>query len=132
MATGYYAARVANVQPGDSVIVLGDSAVAVGLSAIIAAKLRGAKQIISTSRHADREALAHEFCATDNVAERDEEGIKKLLDVTRGGADAVLECVGSKLSMQLLLVAYWSSLRDQWLLYSWISLILLMLVAICY
>ena len=33
-------------------------------------------------------------------------GIKKLLDVTRGGADAVLECVGSKLSMQLLLVAY--------------------------
>ena len=106
MATGYYAARVANVQPGDSVIVLGDGAVAVGLSAIIAAKLRGAKQIISTSRHADREALAHEFCTTDNVAERDEEGIKKLLDVTRGGADAVLECVGSKLSMQLLLVAY--------------------------
>lgn len=101
---GYHAARVANVQPGDSVIVLGDGAV--GLSAIIAAKLRGAKQIISTSRHADREALAHEFGATDNVAERDEEGIKKLLDVTRGGADAVLECVGSKLSMQLLLVAY--------------------------
>lgn len=79
MATGYHAARVANVQPGDSVIVLGDGAV--GLSAIIAAKLRGAKQIISTSRHADREALAHEFGATDNVAERDEEGIKKLLDV---------------------------------------------------
>ena len=96
MATGYHAARVANVQPGDSVIVLGDGAV--GLSAIIAAKLRGAKQIVSTSRHPDREALAREFGATDNVSERDEEGIQKLLDITRGGADAVLECVGSKLS----------------------------------
>ncbi|CDI42421.1 Protein of unknown function [Lactobacillus helveticus CIRM-BIA 953] len=30
---GYHAARVANVQPGDSVIVLGDGAV--GLSAIL-------------------------------------------------------------------------------------------------
>lgn len=33
MATGYHVARVANVQPGDSVIVLGDGAV--GLSAIL-------------------------------------------------------------------------------------------------
>lgn len=63
MATGYHAARVADVQPGDSVIVLDDGAV--GLSVIIAAKLRGAKQIVSTSRHADREALACEFGATE-------------------------------------------------------------------
>lgn len=96
MATGYHAARVANVKPGDSVIVLGDGAV--GQCAIIAAKLRGAKQIISTSRHADRAALAKDFGATDNVAERDEEGIKKLLELTHGGADAVLECVGTELS----------------------------------
>lgn len=96
MATGYHAARVANVKPGDSVIVLGDGAV--GQCAIIAAKLRGAKQIISTSRHADRAALAKEFGATDNVAERDEEGINKLLELTNGGADAVLECVGTELS----------------------------------
>ena len=96
MATGYHAARVANVQPGDSVIVLGDGAV--GLCAIIAAKLRGAKQIISTSRHTDREALAREFGATDNVADRSEQGIKKLIELTDGGADAVLECVGTELS----------------------------------
>lgn len=96
MATGYHAARVANVKPGDSVIVLGDGAV--GLSAIIASKLRGAKQIVSTSRHPDREKLAREFGATDNVAERDEEGVQNLISITRGGADAVLECVGSKLS----------------------------------
>lgn len=87
---------ITTVKPGDSVIVLGDGAV--GQCAIIAAKLRGAKQIISTSRHADRAALAKEFGATDNVAERDEEGINKLLELTNGGADAVLECVGTELS----------------------------------
>ncbi|MBP2058011.1 alcohol dehydrogenase [Lactobacillus colini] len=96
MATGYHAARVAAVKPGDTVIVLGDGAV--GQCAIIAAKMRGAKRIISTSRHPDRAALAQEFGATDNVAERGEEGIAKLLELTNGGADAVLECVGTELS----------------------------------
>ena len=98
MATGYHAARVANVKPGDTVIVLGDGAV--GLCAIIAAKMRGASRIISTSRHADREALAREFGATENIATRGEEGIKQLLETTNGGADAVLECVGSEQSTQ--------------------------------
>lgn len=96
MATGYHAARVANVKKGDTVIVLGDGAV--GQCAIIAAKMRGAKRIISTSRHADRATLAKEFGATENVAERGEEGIKKLLEITNGGADAVLECVGTEMS----------------------------------
>lgn len=96
MATGYHAARTAHVKPGDTVIVLGDGAV--GQCAIIAAKMRGAKRIISTSRHPDREALAKEFGATENIATRGEEGIKKLLTATNGGADAVLECVGTEMS----------------------------------
>lgn len=95
MATGYHAARVANVKPGDTVVVVGDGAV--GLSAVIAAKLRGASRIITTSRHEDRLALAQEFGATDNVAERGEAGTQAILDLTKGfGADAVLECVGSR------------------------------------
>lgn len=98
MATGYHAARVANVQPGDTVIVLGDGAV--GQCGIIAAKLRGAKRIISTSRHPDRAALAKKFGATENIPERGEVGIKKLLAATNGGADAVLECVGNRSSVE--------------------------------
>lgn len=97
MATGYHAARVANVNNGDTVVVMGDGAV--GLCAIIAAKMRGAKKIISTSRHADREALAKEFGATDNVAERGDEAVEKIMELTHGdGADAVLECVGTEQS----------------------------------
>ncbi|PKU95696.1 hypothetical protein [Bifidobacterium pseudolongum] len=76
MATGYHAARAARVQPGDTVIVLGDGAV-------------GQCGIISTSRHEDRRALAQEFGATDNVAERGDEGVAKLLELSDGGADAV-------------------------------------------
>ena len=40
MPTGYHAARVANVQKGDKVVVIGDGAV--GQCAVIAAKMRGA------------------------------------------------------------------------------------------
>lgn len=92
-------ARVANVQPGDTVVVMGDGAV--GLSAIIAAKLRGASRIISTSRHEDRHQLAVEFGATDNVASRGDDAVKEIMDLTNGsGADAVLECVGTEQSTE--------------------------------
>ena len=53
MPTGYHAARVANVQKGDKVVVIGDGAV--GQCAVIAAKMRGASQIILMSRHEDRQ-----------------------------------------------------------------------------
>lgn len=98
MATGYHAARTAHVKPGDSVIVLGDGAV--GQCAVIAARMMGATQIVATSRYADRERLARELGATDNVAARGTEGIEQLLDITNGGADAVLECVGSAPSFE--------------------------------
>ncbi len=61
---------------------MGDGAVS--LCAIIAAKMRGAKKIISTSRHADRQALAKEFGATDNVAERGDEAVQKIMELTNG------------------------------------------------
>ncbi|KRO00807.1 alcohol dehydrogenase catalytic domain-containing protein [Companilactobacillus kimchiensis] len=97
MATGYHAAKVANVKPGDTVVVMGDGAV--GLCGVIAAKLMGAKKIISTSRHPDRQALAQEFGATDNVAVRGDDAIKEIMALTNhSGADAVLECVGTELS----------------------------------
>lgn len=102
MATGYHAATVANIKHGDTVVVMGDGAV--GLCGIISVKLLGAKKIISTSRHPDRQALAAKFGATDNVAERGDEGVKKILALTNGfGADAVLECVGTELSTETAL-----------------------------
>lgn len=94
MPTGYHAARCAEVKPGDKVVVIGDGAV--GQCAVIAAKMRGASQIILMSRHEDRQQLALELGATAVVAERGEEGIQKVRELLNGGADAALECVGTQ------------------------------------
>ncbi|WP_181792813.1 zinc-dependent alcohol dehydrogenase family protein [Streptomyces sp. WELS2] len=99
MGTGWYAAKAAEVQPGDTVAVVGDGAV--GLCAVIAARELGAERIIAMSRHASRQNLAREFGATDIVAERGEEGVARIKELTGGiGADRVLECVGNEQSMQ--------------------------------
>ena len=97
MPTGYHAARVADVKPGDKVVVIGDGAV--GQCAVIAAKMRGASQIILMSRHEDRQQMALESGATAVVAERGEEGIAKVREILGGGADAALECVGTESSI---------------------------------
>lgn len=97
MSTGYHAATSAEVKPGDTAVVFGDGAV--GLCAVLSAKLMGASRIISMSRHADRREIARKFGATDFVEERGDEAVVKVLEMTDGyGADAVLECVGSALS----------------------------------
>lgn len=99
MATGYHAAVSAEVKPGDTVVVMGDGAV--GLCGVIAAKLLGANRIIAMSRHADRQALAKEFGASDIVPERGEEAVAAVMALTDGvGADAILECVGTELSVE--------------------------------
>jgi len=99
MGTGHHAAVAAGVGPGSSVVVVGDGAV--GLCGVLAAKRLGAERIIAMSRHPKRRELATAFGATDLVEERGEEGaaaVKAMLDGI--GADAVLECVGTKESMQ--------------------------------
>lgn len=98
MGTGHHAAVSAGVGPGDTVAVVGDGAV--GLCAIIAAKRLGASTIIAMSRHPERQALAREFGATHIVEERGDAGIDAVRALTGGiGADRVLECVGTKESM---------------------------------
>lgn len=98
MGTGHHAAVSAGVRAGSTVAVVGDGAV--GLCAVLAARRLGAERIVAMSRHADRQALAREFGATDVVAERGEDGIARLKEMFDGiGPDAVLECVGTKESM---------------------------------
>jgi len=71
------------------------------LLGVLSAKHMGAGRIIAMSRHESRQKLAREFGATDIVAERGDEGIARIKELTRGiGADAVLECVGTQNSMR--------------------------------
>jgi threonine dehydrogenase-like Zn-dependent dehydrogenase len=99
LGTGWYAADAAKVKPGVTAVVVGDGAV--GLLAALSAKQMGAERIIVMSRNPARQKLARTFGATDIVAERGEEGVAKILEMTRGiGADSVLECVGTGESME--------------------------------
>ncbi|HYB26257.1 MAG TPA: zinc-dependent alcohol dehydrogenase family protein [Solirubrobacteraceae bacterium] len=101
-ATGHHAAVCAQVKPGYTVAVVGDGAV--GLSGVLAAKRLGADRIIALSRHADRQKLARDFGATDIVAERGNQAVAKIKDMTDGvGVDATLECVGTSQSVQTAL-----------------------------
>jgi threonine dehydrogenase-like Zn-dependent dehydrogenase len=97
--TGWHCAVAADVEPGDTVVVVGDGAV--GLLGVLSAAQMGAERIVAMSRHADRQALARRFGATHVVVERGEEGIAQIMELTDGvGADAVLECVGTDASMK--------------------------------
>lgn len=86
LCTGYHAARTAGVGRGDSVTVVGDGAV--GLAAVISAKLLGAEQIILMGRHKARTDLGRDFGATEVVAERGEAGVARVRELTRGRAPA--------------------------------------------
>ncbi|QCX26731.1 zinc-dependent alcohol dehydrogenase family protein [Nocardioides jishulii] len=98
LGTGWFAAVAAEAGPGKTVAVVGDGAV--GLLAVLAAKELGAERIIAFSRHADRQALAREFGATDIVEERGDEGVARIKEMTGGlGAHSVVEAVGTQESM---------------------------------
>ncbi|PPF43204.1 IMP dehydrogenase [Pseudoclavibacter sp. AY1F1] len=91
--TGYHAAHMGRVEAGKTVTVIGDGAV--GLSAVLAAKQLGAERIILMGRHTSRTDLGIEFGATDVVAERGDDGIAQVMDLTNGeGSHVVLEAVG--------------------------------------
>ncbi len=86
--TGWFAADAANVKPGMAVAVVGDGAV--GLLGVLSAKQMGAERIIAMSRHEKRQRIAREFGATDIVLERGDEGVARIMEMTKGvGADAV-------------------------------------------
>jgi len=91
--TGYHAAHMGRVGAGKTVTVIGDGAV--GLSAVLASKRLGAERVILMGRHQSRTDLGREFGADEVVAERGEEGVARVRELTRGeGSHVVVEAVG--------------------------------------
>ena len=98
MGTGHHAAVSAGVEAGSAVAVIGDGAV--GLCGVLAAKRLGAERIIAMGHHEDRLEIAAEFGATDCVSERGDEAIERVHELTNGGVNHVMECVGATSSME--------------------------------
>ncbi|XP_029973572.1 alcohol dehydrogenase 1-like [Salarias fasciatus] len=96
ISTGYGAAvNTAKVEPGSTCAVFGLGAV--GLAAVMGCKAAGAKRIIAVDTNPDKFGKAKVFGATDFVNPKDhDKPISQVLsDMTNGGVDYSLECIGN-------------------------------------
>jgi threonine dehydrogenase-like Zn-dependent dehydrogenase len=97
MGTGFHGALGAEAGPGKIVAVIGDGAV--GLCAVQSAKLLGAERIIAIGHHAGRLEIARAFGATDVVDSAAPDAAASIVEMTKGGAHAVVEAVGNQDTM---------------------------------
>lgn len=98
LGTAYHAVSRAGIQPGNTVMVVGDGAV--GLLAAHVAGLFGAANVVLTGHHADRLAVGAQLGATHTVDTTGEEGPAKanalVGELTGGlGPDVVVDAVSS-------------------------------------
>ena len=90
--TGYHATELADVRPGESVVVYG--AGPVGLMAAYSAMIRGAAKVMIVDRHPDRLALAEKI-GVISIDDSKGSPVEQVLEMTGGeGADKGCECVG--------------------------------------
>ncbi|MDE0165019.1 MAG: zinc-binding dehydrogenase [Bryobacterales bacterium] len=94
--------RVARVQPGTSVVVIGCGAV--GLNAIQGARLAGAEPIMAVDIHQEKLLMATAFGATHTSLAGRDDVPSVVQGLTRGrGADHVIEAAGIDNTLQLSL-----------------------------
>ncbi|WP_330242692.1 MULTISPECIES: NAD(P)-dependent alcohol dehydrogenase [unclassified Streptomyces] len=77
------------IEAGASVVIIG--AGTVGLAAVMAAKVAGASPVIAVDIVPERLDLARELGATHTVNGKEEDTAARIAELTRGGADYVLE-----------------------------------------
>ena len=95
MTTGVGAAlNTAKVEPGATVAVFG--AGGVGLSAIQGARIAGATRIIAVDLVEEKLGRALEMGATHVVDASNRDPVEALVEMTDGGVDHALECIGNK------------------------------------
>jgi aryl-alcohol dehydrogenase len=80
-------------RPGASIAVFGVGPV--GMSAVLAAVVCGCTTIIVVDLNADRLEMARELGATHTVNAGEVNPVEAVLDITGGGAEFSLECVGN-------------------------------------
>lgn len=93
LSTGIYAARVAPVTMGDTVVITG--AGPIGLMNLLAVKAAGATHVLIADRVPERLKIAEEIGATKTVLGGTEELKAAAQELTEGrGADVCIECAG--------------------------------------
>ena len=96
--------NIANVQPGDSVVVYGLGGV--GLNILRAAALRQADPVIAVDLEGEREEMARDFGATHFINNSEEDPVPIIREIIGKGADVVFEAIGDP---GAIIQAYWST-----------------------
>ncbi len=81
------------VGPGSSIAIFGVGNV--GMSAVLAAVVCGCTTIIGVDLHSNRLGLAKELGATHTVNAGEQDPVEAIREITGGGAQFSLECVGN-------------------------------------
>jgi threonine dehydrogenase-like Zn-dependent dehydrogenase len=94
-ATSLYGIRrIGGIQAGETVVVSGPGAI--GLMAVVMARLMGAGTIILSGTRAERLETGLKLGADIGINVRQENVVERVMELTKGvGADAVLECAGT-------------------------------------
>ena len=107
--------NTANVQPGQSVAIIGVGGV--GLSAVAAAKVAGADPIIAVDLDDKKLEFARKFGATHMINAGEENPVRAIRSLTKqstgftymeapvSGADFVIDCIGHEATMQQAVAA---------------------------
>ena len=87
--------NTAKVEPGANVVVFGLGGI--GLNVVQGARLAGANMIVGVDMNPSRKALAEKFGMTHFVNPKEVEGdlVAYLVNLTKGGADYSVECIGN-------------------------------------
>lgn len=98
-SVGVHAVNITNLELGDDVAVLG--AGTIGLMALQATKCAGAGRIFVSGHHNFKLDVAKKLGADDMINSKEENPVKRIMELTDGeGVDAVLEAVGSRVTVQ--------------------------------
>ena len=104
MLTGVGAVvNTAKVEPGQSVAVVGLGGV--GLSAVLGARLAGARQIIAVDLSDDKLAFAAKLGATHAVNAGAADAVQEVRRMSGGGVDVVFDMAGAVPALELAYAA---------------------------
>jgi len=81
------------IKPGESIAIFGCGGV--GLSAVMGAKLAGAGKIIAVDTLNKKLAMAKKLGADYLINASQDDPMAKIMEITGGGADYALECIGN-------------------------------------